>query len=48
MVTAPAPAAAAVLRAGSARAATLLAAIPYASVVMVSIAVERTAIAVIG
>lgn len=44
VVTTPAPAAASALRAGSARAATLLAAIPYASVVMVSIAVERSGI----
>jgi oxygen-dependent protoporphyrinogen oxidase len=44
VVTTPAPVAAHLLRDGSARAATLLAAIPYASVVMVSIAVERAGI----
>ena len=44
VVATPAPVAAGLLRATAGRAAVLLAAIPYASVVMVSIAVERDAI----
>ena len=44
VVTTPAPVAAAVLRGAAGRAATLLAAIPYASVVMLSLAVDRDAI----
>lgn len=44
VVATPAPIAAAILRAGAARVATLLAAIPYASVAMVSIAVDRDGI----
>lgn len=44
VVATPAPIAAAILREGSARVATLLAAIPYASVAIVSIAVDRDGI----
>lgn len=44
VVTAPAAPAAALLRPHAARAATLLAAIPYASVAMISLAVPRAAI----